>query len=87
MISGGMPQRSFAIDNLVWYTMASVMFSWSYFLQRFVIIVPNEYTKPEFLAINAESCKTRVAAENCKPKLLRMKKNQSSIFMERNNLR
>lgn len=83
MISGRMPQRRFAIDNLIWYTMASVMFSWSYFLQRFVIIVPNEYTKSEFLAISAEGCKIRVTAENCKPKLLRMKKKSILNFHEK----
>lgn len=66
MISGRMPQKRVAVDNLIWYTMASVMFSSSYFLQKSVIIVPNEYTKSEFLAVNAESCKIQVTAENCK---------------------
>lgn len=45
--------------------MASVMFSWPYILQSFIVIVQNVYMKSEFLAVNAESCR---------PKLLRNKK-------------
>jgi len=49
MNAGRIPYKRFAIDNLIWYMVANVMFSWPYFPPLLLLL--RMYIKLEFSAV------------------------------------
>lgn len=76
MNTGRIPYKRFAIDNLIWYVMTNVVFSWPYFPP--LLLLFRMYTKSEFSVVK---CWQLQNSHNCwKPQSQVIKKKKKSIL-------